>query len=243
MINTDGELVGVVSSFLGPNGTYAGYSFAIPANLVKKITNDLVQYGKIRLPYLGVQADEDNKEGDGVHIGSVTKNSAAEEAGLKAGDILTKINDRPVTSWSELRTVLAMFSAGDEVTLSFTREGKKKTSTTKLKSKSAVPDESTNTSDKNTVEKYNTVFVNAGDKVLARNNIKGGVIVAEIKEDSPFGKAKIEEGFIITRIEGREVYNLDDLKNLLPKLKGTIHIEGKFEGSGGNYVFPVKLDH
>ena len=240
LINTDGELIGVVSSFLGPNGAYAGYSFAIPSNLVKKIVNDLIHYGKINLPYLGVQSDDDKDTGDGVPIGSVTKNSAAEEAGLKGGDILTKINDMPVNSWSELRTVLARFSAGDEVKISFIRDGKKKTATARLKSKSMMKDEGNDSGEK-MIEKYGVVFKNAGEEVIARNNISGGVIVKEISGDSPFHKARVEEGFIITRIEGKEIKNVESLKSLFSKLKGTIQVEGIFDGAEGNYIFPVKL--
>ena len=240
LINTDGELIGVVSSFLGPNGAYAGYSFAIPSNLVKKIVNDLIHYGKINLPYLGVQSDDDKDTGDGVPIGSVTKNSAAEEAGLKGGDILTKINDMPVNSWSELRTVLARFSAGDEVKISFIRDGKKKTATARLKSKSMMKDEGDDSGEK-MIEKYGVVFKNAGEEVIARNNISGGVIVKEISGDSPFHKARVEEGFIITRIEGKEIKNVESLKSLFSKLKGTIQVEGIFDGAEGNYIFPVKL--
>ena len=240
LINTDGELIGVVSSFLGPNGSYAGYSFAIPSNLVKKIVNDLIQYGKINLPYLGVYEGDDKNGSEGVAIGSVTKNGAAEEAGLKGGDVLTKINDMSINTWTELRTVLAMFSAGDEVMISFIRDGKKKTTHARLKSKAMMKDEEDG-KDEEILEKFGVVFKNADDEVAGRNNIRGGVIVKDITGDSPFYKARIEKGFIITRIEGKDVKDVQGLKTLLSKLKGTIQVEGIFDGAEGNYVFPVKL--
>lgn len=134
-----------------------------------------------------------------------------------------------------------MFSAGEEVEISYIRDGKKKTTNAKLKSKSMMKDEATDT-DGNTIEKFGAVFKNAGEEVITRNNIKGGVIVKEISDDSPFHKARIEEGFIITGIEGKEINDVEDLKNIFSKLKGTIHVKGVFDGAEGNYIFPVKLE-
>src|SRR5690606_27964441 len=115
LITTDGQLVGINSAILAPTGTYAGYSFAIPVNLVKKIVNDLIKYGDVKRPYLGVQVDETKFDaGDGAHIGAVPKDGAAATIGLKRGDIITKINDVPVNSWTELQGTIASYNAGDK---------------------------------------------------------------------------------------------------------------------------------
>ena len=100
LISTDGQLVGINSAIYAPNGTYAGYSFAIPVNLVKKIVNDLIKFGDVKRPYLGISADQDKMEaGDGAHIGEVAKDGAAAYSDLKRGDVITKIKDVPINSW------------------------------------------------------------------------------------------------------------------------------------------------
>ncbi|MEK7225665.1 MAG: trypsin-like peptidase domain-containing protein, partial [Bacteroidota bacterium] len=95
LINTDGQIIGINSAIYAPNGTYAGYSFAIPVNLVKKIVNDLIKFGDVKRPYLGVQVHEERYDaGDGAHVGSVAKDGAAAEIGLQRGDIITKVNGK-----------------------------------------------------------------------------------------------------------------------------------------------------
>src|SRR5215813_4496283 len=93
LINTSGELIGINSAILAPSGTYAGYSFAIPINLVKKIVNDLVKFGDVKRPYLGIYGAEDKGDGsdvgEGARLGKVVTGGAAADAGLKAGDIVT----------------------------------------------------------------------------------------------------------------------------------------------------------
>src|SRR5882757_7240889 len=120
LITTDGQLIGINSAILAPSGTYAGYSFAIPVNLVKKIVNDLIKFGDVKRPYLGVQVDPSKVEaGDGAHIGGVAKDGAAANMGLKNGDIIAGVNDISVNSWTELQGTIAAYNAGDKVKISY----------------------------------------------------------------------------------------------------------------------------
>src|SRR5436190_16765225 len=135
LVNTNGQLVGINSAILAPSGTYAGYSFAIPVNLVKKVVNDIIQFGNVQRGYLGVsyptqELTEDQmkqlgiKENDeGVFVSAVAPDGAAEAAGIKRGDLITKINGAEVTSGLEMSSVLANYKPGDKVNVTYKRKG------------------------------------------------------------------------------------------------------------------------
>ena len=125
LISTDGQLIGINSAIYAPTGTYAGYSFAIPVNLVKKIVNDLIKFGDVKRPYLGISAEQDKFDsGDGAHIGEVAKDGAAAKTGLKKGDIITKINEAPIYSWTELQATVSSYNTGDKINITYKRDGK-----------------------------------------------------------------------------------------------------------------------
>src|SRR5262245_46485990 len=135
LVSTDGKLVGINSAILAPSGTYAGYSFAIPVTLVKKVVSDIIQYGNVQRGYLGVsyltQSQELSEEQmkqlgikeneDGVYVTGVAPDGAAEVAGIKKGDLITKINGAEVTSGLEMSSVLANFKPGDKVDVTYKR--------------------------------------------------------------------------------------------------------------------------
>lgn len=244
LINTNGELIGINSAILAPSGTYAGYSFAIPINLVKKIVNDLVKFGDVKRPYLGIQAAEDKFDaGDGAHIGSTAKDGAAAEAGLKGGDIITKINDVPINSWTELLGSVASYNVGDKLKINYKRDGKDQVTTATLKTKPAAFDDLAKAgSAGSSFERLGATLKNVDDKTARKNNIEGGVMVTNIKEDSPFKKARVSEGFIITSVDGVEVKNIEELRKVLSEAEGTVRLEGIFDGYDGAYVYPLNLD-
>ncbi|MBS1610419.1 MAG: PDZ domain-containing protein, partial [Bacteroidetes bacterium] len=224
--------------------TYAGYSFAIPINLVKKIVNDLVKFGDVKRPYLGIQAAEDKFDaGDGAHIGSTAKDGAAAEAGLKGGDIITKINDVPINSWTELLGSVASYNVGDKLKINYKRDGKDQVTTATLKTKPAAFDDLAKAgSTGSSFERLGATLKNVDDKTARKNNIEGGVMVTNIKEDSPFKKARVSEGFIITSVDGVEVKNIEELRKVLSEAEGTVRLEGIFDGYDGAYVYPLNLD-
>jgi S1-C subfamily serine protease len=134
LVTTDGKLVGINSAILAPNGTYAGYSFAIPVNIAKKIVNDIVEFGDVQRGYLGIQyasnLNEDQmkelgiKENEGVYVSAVPSDGGAYAAGIKKGDIITKVNNTPVTSGIEMSAQIAGFRPNDKVQMSYLRGGK-----------------------------------------------------------------------------------------------------------------------
>jgi serine protease Do len=240
LITTEGQLVGINSAILAPSGTYAGYSFAIPVNLVKKIVNDLIKFGDVKRPYLGVSVDETKFEaGDGAHVGSVAKDGAAANIGLKKGDVITAVNDIPVNSWTELQGTIASYNAGDKVKISYKRDGKDFSTNATLSTKTGTYDEIAASG----VNDALGADLSTLDKKKAQEyDIEGGIVVKNIKKDSPLGRTRMQDGFIITSVNGQEVSNVQELTRLLASLEGTVQIEGIYPGYDGTYRYPLSLD-
>lgn len=134
LVNLKGELIGINTAILGPNGGNIGIAFAIPANMVKNLTQQLLEHGEIQRGILGIKGGEVTQElaksfdlnvTQGAFIYQVTPNSAADEAGLEAGDVITAINGTKINSFSALRAKIGTLRAGKEVTLDFIRDNKK----------------------------------------------------------------------------------------------------------------------
>jgi serine protease Do len=241
LITTDGQLIGINSAIYAPNGTYAGYSFAIPVNLTKKIVNDLIKYGDVKRPYLGIQADQENLDaGDGAHIGSVAKDGAAASLGLKAGDIVTKINDATISSWTELQGTIASYNTGDKINITYKRAGKEYTGTATLTGKTGTYDQIAASSGLN--QKLGAELETIDKKLATQYEVEGGVLVKTINENSPFKKTRMEKGFIITSVNGMDITNVDELTRAITSLKGeSIQLEGFYPGYDGVYRYPLNL--
>jgi len=248
LVNTNGELIGVNSAILAPSGTYAGYSFAIPVSIVKKIVNDIIQYGDVQRGYLGVsylptddlQEDQLKAYGiptniEGVYVSSVSPEGGASAAGIRKGDVITKVNNVRVTSGLQMSAQIAGFRPGDKVPVSYVRNGKEITVQVNLKKKSDVV-----TNDIGT--RLKAELGNLGADRAARYGVDGGVVVSKIFEDSPLSRARIQQGFIIISVAGQPVSNVEELTELLNNLSGTVKFEGIYPGNDMPYTYPVNLD-
>lgn len=148
LVNTRGELVGINTAIISESGGYEGYSFAIPSNLVKKVFTDLRDFGEVKRAILGVSISEVNARiaadlalpsVGGIYITNVNRGSGAYEAGLRAGDVIVKINEASVLSVPELQEQVALFRPGDRISLEYYRRGRKyRTDNVPLKSIDAI---------------------------------------------------------------------------------------------------------
>ena len=141
LVNTRGELVGINTMISSNTGSYVGYSFAVPSNITRKIIEDILEYGMVQRGMLGVQGAELNntiskelglKTSAGFYIGDVTKNSGAEKAGLKKGDVITKLDGKSITTFADLNGYINTKRPNDEVKVSFLRGDKSYISTVVL---------------------------------------------------------------------------------------------------------------
>ncbi len=240
LVNTDGQLIGINSAIYAPTGTYAGYSFAIPVNLVKKIVNDLIKYGDVKRPYLGISADPDSYDaGDGAHIGAIAPDGAAASTGLKKGDVITKINDISIYSWSELQVTVSSYNAGDKLNITYKRDGKEYITSAVLSSKTGTYPELASA---NISEKLGAELETLDKKKATQYNVSGGVVVKKIKQDGVLSRTRMETGFIITSVSGMDVTSVDELGKALNSLRNEdVYVEGIYPDADGSYRYPLKL--
>lgn len=133
LVNGRAELIGINTAIASGNGYYTGYSFAIPSNIARKVTSDLRQYGVVQRGYLGVNVVEVTSEIaarlklaelKGIYVARVIPHCAAEKAGMKEGDVLMSVNGVEVNSYASMMEEVALFNPGDEVDVTFQRDGK-----------------------------------------------------------------------------------------------------------------------
>ncbi|MEQ1587956.1 MAG: trypsin-like peptidase domain-containing protein, partial [Cyclobacteriaceae bacterium] len=206
LVNLRGELIGINAAIATSTGTYSGYSFAIPVSLVKKIVDDLLEFGQVQRGLLGVQITDvtpdlaENKDlniAQGVFVSYVNKGSAAEVSGLESGDVITAIDNHAVSGTSELQEWVARKRPGQTVLVRFVRDGEKKEVTTTLRNFQGSEEIKKKTV---SYEIEGAVLDEVPYSKLTELNLDGGVLIKKLS----FGKWKkagIKENFIITHID------------------------------------------
>ncbi|MFL9483762.1 trypsin-like peptidase domain-containing protein [Chitinophagaceae bacterium LWZ2-11] len=250
LINTSGELIGINSAIASPTGSYAGYSYAIPVNIVKKVVNDILKFGTVQRAYIGISylqegmvSDEEKvklgiKDGEGVYVSDAPAGGAANAAGIKKGDVITKINGTSVVTSPEMVEQVSRYKPGDKITVTYKRDGKENTVNLVLKNKAGNTDV---VKEVGIIEKLGADLDTVDKKIAASNDIAGGVVVKKIK-DGLLKKTKMQDGFVITSVNDQEIKTLDDLKNALSAAKGsTVRLGGVYPGYEGSYAYPLAL--
>jgi serine protease Do len=241
LVNLNGELIGINSAIATSSGSFQGYSFAIPVSLVKKVMDDLLEFGQVQRGLLGVRIRDLNagiaerlnlNVSQGALVDHVNSGSAAEQSGLTIGDVIVAINGSTIRSVSELQELVARNRPGQEIRVSYLREGNIKEVNARLR----------NNQGNETVTKKEYSNELGGAKVedmpfkeLAALQLEGGVRI----KDAPSGKWKntgIKKGFVIGYVDKLPVDNVEDLNRILEFKKGGILIEGYYpDGQKGTY--------
>lgn len=247
LVNTKGELIGINTAIASQTGSYSGYGFAVPVNLVKKVMDDLLKFGKVQRAVLGVAIQEitqevADKEGlkslEGVLVQDVTENGSASAAGIKKGDVIHKVNGVMVNSVSSLQEEIGKYRPGDKVNLSIDRKGDAKELSVTLKGLDGKL--TTSMANKSELNSYKgATFSNLSKEEKEKLGIKNGVKVESVGA-GPF-KGKIQAGFVITKIDKQPIYSVQNLKSILEKSEGAILIEGK-SADGVDNVIGLKLE-
>jgi serine protease Do len=255
LVNTSGSLIGINAAIATQTGSYAGYGFAIPVNLVKKIVSDFRKYGEVKRGYLGVNFPAPSVEDQilqekginpasikGVYITGVQPGSGAAAAGLKAGDIIQSINGAPVTSSAEFSERIARQRPGDKVELTYLRDKKTANVSVTLKGEEAAKvAETSGTSGKGLHTKLGAAFAPLPKDIKQRYRIRSGVVVTDVMEGGFFDLAGVPRGTIITSVNGRPVNNLNELDTALGTSRtGMVRIEG-ITPDGTSFVFNFPL--
>ena len=159
---------------------------------------------------------------------------------MKKGDIITKINDVPVTSWPELQGTVASFNAGDKVKITYKREGRETIVNATLKSQTGTYDNITQAS---LGERLGAEMENLSKEKAKQYDVSGGVVIKSITSGGYLSKTRMEKGFIITSVNGYDINNIDELARVLARIDGTIRLEGIYPGYDGSYTYPLNLDN
>lgn len=256
LVNARGELIGINSAIASPTGVYAGYGFAIPINLAKKILDDFKEFGSVKRGFVGITFNEINEtirkekgidDINGLYVQDVVKDGGADAAGIKAGDVITKIDGRTIYSSSDLQERVARLRPGDKVKLTYKRNGKESEVSVTLKgeeeNKSRREDEESNASATEIYNKLGASFIPATDAQKKELGISSGVMVTQIHRGGVFEYFGVERGLIITHINGQPVNNADQVESALANTRRNIvRIKGVPE-RGSTVEFNVPIDY
>lgn len=214
LVNLNGELIGINTAILAPGGGNIGIGFAIPSNMVKNLTAQMVEYGQVKRGELGILGTELNAElakalkvnaQRGAFVSQVLPKSAAEKAGLKAGDVIVSMNGKPVNSFLALRAQIASLPVGAKMTLGYLRDGKNMTAEVELQQSSRSQFDSGN------------IYTGLGGAELSNGDIKGqkGVKVDKVKPGSAAERIGLKAGDVILGVNQQRVTNIAELRKIL----------------------------
>lgn len=250
LVNLEGKMIGINSAIASPTGSYAGYSFTIPVNIVKKIVADLIKHGTVQRAYLGIEYPRENLsdevkaqngikgEEDGVFVLNARTEGAAAAAGIKKGDVITKINGVPVLSGAEMVGQIATYRPGDKVNISYKREGKEFTANVTLRNSSGNT-EMVRTS---VMDKLGAELRTISKDEAKELGVNGGVEIKSISSRGLLSRVRVNEGYVITKIDGKEMKSVDDVRKVLENATGSVKFEGMYPGYDGIYPFVLNLN-
>ena len=245
LVDRAGNLVGINTAIISQTGSYTGYSFAVPSNIVKKIAYDLMDFGSVKRAVLGIsmmpiddKIAEDLKlsSRNGVYISDVSKSSAADKAGMKVGDVLVAIDSVKITTPASVQETVSRFSPGDKAVVTVLRDGRELELDVTFKGTSQ---ENGTLSDDGSVAFYGSSIKTADEETLAKYGLKHGVEIVELGPGKLM-EAGAVEGFIIQYVNDHPVKTPQDVIDILKKSKRAVFIEGVTpSGRTGYFGFGV----
>lgn len=241
LVNTNGELVGINTAIASRTGSYNGYSFAVPVSIVRKVVEDLKEYGEVQRALLGVSITTVNAElarelkmdkVEGVYVATAFDDGAAKEAGLKEGDVIIAINGVRVNTVSELQEQVSKKRPGDKVEVLALRDKKERNYTATLRNTKGGTGIV-----KNSITVLGAELITVDENTRSNLNIRGGLVVTKL-DNGKLKDAGISQGFIITHVNKRPVNSVQEMNEILKQSQGGVLIEGiNKKGDEGYYVF------
>jgi len=251
LVNKKGELVGINTAIVSQTGSYSGYSFAIPSNIVRKVVGDLIDFGSVKRAVLGISMSEIS-EGlvtalnqdlpkseqysslddlmkklklsslDGVYIREVVKGGAADKAGIQVGDVLTKIDGVEMANGGAIQEKVNSFHPGDKAKITIIRGGKEKNVEVTFQSSSS---ETGTEVAEGEIAFYGTTLKAASQEALEKFGLKNGVEIVSVSTGKML-EAGASEGFIITFVNDQPVSKPQDVVDIAKAARRSIYIEG-----------------
>lgn len=214
LVNLNGELIGINTAILAPDGGNIGIGFAIPSNMVKNLTSQMVEFGQVRRGELGIMGTELNSElakamkvdaQRGAFVSQVMANSSAAKAGIKAGDVITTINGKAISSFAALRAEVGSMPVGSKITLGLLRDGKPVSVNLELQQSSKTQVDSA------------SIFTGIEGAEMSNRSGKDqkGIQVTDVKPGTPAARIGLKKGDIIVGINQQAVNNIAELRKIM----------------------------
>lgn len=240
LVNVNGDLIGINSAIQSKTGYYEGYGFAVPSNLARKIIEDIKKFGLVQRGFLGVgsldlsndmqvagynQKNKTNlKSGNGIYVTEITDSSGASDAGLKSGDIITKIDGNDIGGFSDLSVIVGSKRPGDKVAVTYIRNGKTNNVNVTLK------DQKGNTSfrskaDLSVTEKIGSDFEQLSDRFKVNYGLNSGVIAKNVVDGGEMDKIGVVDNYIVIEINGKPVNSQKDVEKTLDNFSGNVQVK------------------
>jgi serine protease Do len=246
LVTLDGKLIGINTAIASPTGVYAGYAFAIPADIVKKITNDLMNYGLVKRGFLGISIrDLDSKiakeinidRANGVYVDSVSATGAAKEAGVKAKDVIISIDGIETMTSGKLMEIIMRKHPGDKVSIVLIRNGNEKKELTATLKKQDTSNLNIKPESAELLKDLGVELVPISNEDKKKYKVENGLKITKLYNGKLKRHTNIKEGFVITAVNRREVSNLDSFIEAIKKQRGGIMLEGKYAGDPTYYYY------
>ena len=240
LVNPNGELIGINSAISSKTGYYEGYGFAVPSNLARKVVEDIKKFGLVQRGFLGVKSldlsdtrqvsiyNQQNKtnikSGDGVYLIEVVDKGGAEAAGLRPGDIITKVDETLVSNYYDLSFAVGSKRPGDKVAVTYLRNGRTNTVNVTLR------DEKGGTSfrskaDLTVTEKIGADFEPLSERFKTDYGLNSGVIAKNVQSGSEMSKIGVVDNYIVIEVNGKPVNSQKDVEKILQGYNGNVQVK------------------
>lgn len=254
LVNLSGGLLGINTAIASQTGSYVGYGFAVPANLVSKVVEDIIAFGAVQRGWLGIQVQGVNAEmakefdlavNEGAYVngfGDFEEKSAAKSAGILKGDVIVKLDETSIKSNTALIEYIGRKRPGDKVLVTVNRSGATKTFTVTLKNREGNVG-TVKREEKDAVIALGVELEDVDPKVLKRMDLDNGVKVKNLTNGKIGRYTDMEAGFIITRVDDAAVKSAKEVNELLKKKKtgDLVTFSGVYENYSREYIYAIRM--
>ncbi len=245
LVNTAGELIGINTAIITESGSYEGYSFAVPCNLVQKVIRDLREYGEVQRAFLGVNIEDLDSEvareiglpnADGVRVTRINNHGAAADAGLKTGDVILGLNNAHVKRTPELQEFIGRFRPGDRISLEYWREGRRYHTIVLLKDSNNSTGVAARVRGNELEKELGFELRELSQDEQHRVRVQGAV-VASVRRGSVVYGTNMQPGFIITSVNGNRVSDMAEAIECVRNAYNHVVLDGYYDGEADLYSY------
>ncbi len=240
LVNLNGDLIGINSAIASTSGYYQGYGFAVPSNLARKIVEDIKKFGLVQRGFLGVNSldlsndqhiaayNRENKTnlkpGNGIYVTAVSDKSGAQDAGIRVGDIITKVDNTNISNFGDLSFAIGSKRPGDQVTVTYTRNGKESNVRVTLKDQRGNTTTRTR-ADLTVTEKIGAEFEPLSERFKTDYGLTSGVVTKNVTSGGEMARIGIVDNYIVIEVNGKPVNSQKEIENILKNHKGNVQIK------------------